>query len=152
MPLRPATVADAPAIVDLLRKAPTAAQWSEAQLLQILFDRPTSRFCMVMEERGIMQAFLAARCVVGECELENIVVDAAVQRKGIGGQLVAALLECARARQIASIFLEVRASNSAARLLYEKFGFEVASRRPHYYRNPLEDAVIYRFRLSESAS
>jgi len=40
--------------------------------------------------------------------------------------------------------LEVRASNDPARLLYEKLGFQQAGRRPGYYRNPREDALILR--------
>jgi len=38
--------------------------------------------------------------------------------------------------------LEVRRSNEAARLLYERFGFSVAGVRPEYYSKPVEDALI----------
>ena len=40
--------------------------------------------------------------------------------------------------------LEVRASNVPAIALYEKLGFSQAGRRPNYYRNPREDALILR--------
>jgi len=42
------------------------------------------------------------------------------------------------------VFLEVRASNLAARKLYERVGFIEAGSRPRYYRDPAEDAVVYR--------
>jgi ribosomal-protein-alanine N-acetyltransferase len=42
------------------------------------------------------------------------------------------------------VFLEVRESNSAARTLYEKAGFEATGLRKSYYANPVEDAVLYR--------
>jgi ribosomal-protein-alanine N-acetyltransferase len=38
--------------------------------------------------------------------------------------------------------LEVRRSNEAARILYERLGFAVEAIRPDYYTNPREDALI----------
>jgi ribosomal-protein-alanine N-acetyltransferase len=46
-----------------------------------------------------------------------------------------------------SVFLEVRESNTAARTLYERAGFEQSGRRESYYTNPPEDAILYRFTL-----
>ncbi|MGE0446942.1 MAG: ribosomal-protein-alanine N-acetyltransferase RimI, partial [Vicinamibacterales bacterium] len=37
---------------------------------------------------------------------------------------------------------EVRASNEAARRLYERLGFYVAGARKNYYSQPVEDALI----------
>ena len=39
-------------------------------------------------------------------------------------------------------YLEVRASNHAAIALYTRLGFRVCGRRPNYYRDPEEDAVL----------
>jgi len=38
--------------------------------------------------------------------------------------------------------LEVRLSNEAARLLYQRFGFRPVGVRPHYYSDNGEDALI----------
>ena len=38
--------------------------------------------------------------------------------------------------------LEVRESNVAARRLYERLGFTVTAKRPKYYAQPEEDALI----------
>jgi ribosomal-protein-alanine N-acetyltransferase len=38
--------------------------------------------------------------------------------------------------------LEVRASNIAAQQLYYHLGFEIVARRPRYYRDNNEDALI----------
>ena len=43
-----------------------------------------------------------------------------------------------------SLTLEVRASNAPAQALYEKLGFREVGRRPRYYQNPKEDALILR--------
>jgi len=53
------------------------------------------------------------------------------------------LLVQARQTKTDAIFLEVRASNTAARRLYENLGFKEAGCRKGYYTNPNEDAVLY---------
>lgn len=66
------------------------------------------------------------------------------RRKGIGQQLLDALLLAARESNIESVFLEVRESNHEARAFYEKAGFKLDGRRKSYYANPSEDAILYR--------
>jgi ribosomal-protein-alanine N-acetyltransferase len=61
--------------------------------------------------------------------------------------LLGEFLELARAEGAETVFLEVRASNQAARFLYEKWAFLEAGRRKAYYRNPVEDAVVCRLTL-----
>jgi ribosomal protein S18 acetylase RimI-like enzyme len=41
-------------------------------------------------------------------------------------------------------FLEVRESNVVARNLYSRLGFEEVGRRPHYYQDTGETAVVMR--------
>ena len=57
--------------------------------------------------------------------------------------LQAAFIE-GRERGARSALLEVRASNLAARRLYEKHGFVVEGVRRRYYSHPPEDAVLMR--------
>jgi ribosomal protein S18 acetylase RimI-like enzyme len=56
--------------------------------------------------------------------IEDIYVESARRRLGIGSSLLAELAACARARNILRIDLHVREDNSAARRLYRKLGFE----------------------------
>ncbi|HXF95509.1 MAG TPA: GNAT family N-acetyltransferase, partial [Gemmatimonadales bacterium] len=52
------------------------------------------------------------------------------------------------AREGASaVYLEVRESNTVARRLYRRLGFEEVGRRARYYRRPEEDAVVLRAAL-----
>ena len=46
--------------------------------------------------------------------------------------------------------LEVRVSNEPARRLYEKYGFEIVSRRKRYYANNDEDTYIMATPLFDS--
>lgn len=73
-----------------------------------------------------------------ECEIANIAVDAPYRRRGVGGLL----LECALTDGGSRFFLEVRESNTAARALYEKYGFTPYAVRKNYYKNPTENALL----------
>jgi ribosomal-protein-alanine N-acetyltransferase len=164
MNLRPATFADIPAVMALERTCPTAAHWTEEQYLQAVRPGPGEPERLVIvaetpvanrssataattagrEPRTEILGFLVARHLAAEWELENVVVAAAGRRKGLGRQLIEALLAHARETDSEAVFLEVRESNAAARRLYEAAGFHQIGRRKSYYANPSEDAICYR--------
>jgi len=54
-----------------------------------------------------------------------------------------------RKENIRMLLLEVRISNEPAIALYTKLGFEQVGRRPRYYHNPREDALILRKELQK---
>jgi ribosomal-protein-alanine N-acetyltransferase len=112
-------------------------------------NRPL-RITLVAEtgEPGIPAGFLTASLVPPEAELETIAVDAEAQRRGVGSLLLRALAEELGARQIATLNLEVRASNRAAIGLYRAQGFVEAGRRRRYYSDPEEDAVLMSLKLA----
>lgn len=92
-------------------------------------------------------AFLVARRVLEEWELENIVVKIAARRCGMGTCLLNELVAHARSQRGSAILLEVRESNYAARALYRKMSFEETGLRKSYYIEPAEDAILYRLEL-----
>lgn len=148
--IRAATSEDLSAMLALERGSPLAAHWPESCYAQLFEkDRPM-RIAFVAHEHKNAQriyGFVIARVVAGECELENIVVARQHQTHGIGTQLVQTLANAARYQKTTRIFLEVRESNAAARALYEKCGFVITGRRPSYYENPTEDAIMYALSL-----
>lgn len=78
-----------------------------------------------------------------EAEVHTIGVDPAFQGRGIGRALLRSLL--ARADEVhATVFLEVRTDNEAARTLYESEGFAVVGLRRGYYRPSGADAHTMR--------
>ncbi len=144
--IRLAAPDDIDAVLELERGAATAAHWSRAQYEAIFQASGPSRLCLVVT-RGPVQAFLVAQTAGREWELENLVVAASTRRQGLGTGLIAELLQQARQRGAQAVVLEVRASNAAARSLYQSCGFVEAGLRPRYYQNPQEDAIVYRCNL-----
>ena len=69
-------------------------------------------------------------------------------RRGIGRRLIEVVFTWARGQGAQEIRLEVRESNASALRLYERCRFAVAGRRPGYYADPTEDAVLMRCRIS----
>ncbi|MBE0415525.1 MAG: ribosomal protein S18-alanine N-acetyltransferase [Dehalococcoidia bacterium] len=74
--------------------------------------------------------------------LTTIGVREAYRRQGIGELLLISAIDLALMRNARVATLEVRASNSAAQALYEKYGFTKTGARQGYYSDNREDAVI----------
>ena len=77
-----------------------------------------------------------------EAHIISIAVRNAYRRRGLGELLLQGSLELAMIRKSRVMSLEVRASNTGARALYEKYGFNKAGVRKGYYSDNSEDAVI----------
>lgn len=78
-----------------------------------------------------------------EAEVHTIGVDPAHQHHGIGRTLLRGLLAAAD-EVSATVFLEVRTDNDAAKALYESEGFTVVGLRRRYYRPSGADAHTMR--------
>ena len=88
--------------------------------------------------------YVGSQSVMGEADMMNLAVVPEHRRQGIGRRLVEELVSRLAANQVKSLTLEVRASNDPAIALYDEMGFQAVGRRPGYYRNPKEDALILR--------
>lgn len=98
-------------------------------------------------DRDTLIGYAVCWTILDQAELGNVAVDPDHRGRGVGGMLVDAAVERARARGARECFLEVRDSNRAARALYESRGFEVIGRRRRYYSRPVEDALVMRLHL-----
>jgi len=83
----------------------------------------------------------------GQADIQTIAVASTARRHGLGRALMVALLDEARRRQTADVFLEVRADNPNAQALYASLGFEQIAVRPHYYQPDGVDALIMRLEI-----
>ena len=88
--------------------------------------------------------YVGSQSVLGESDMMNLAVAPEYRRRGLGEQLVNALVKWLCESGNRCLTLEVRVSNESAIALYSKNGFVQVGRRPNYYRNPKEDALILR--------
>ncbi len=151
MPIRSATRDDIPQFIAIAQESVSAGHWTIAQYEQALEVPQPRRVVLALEELEGVVGFAVAAEVAGEWELENIAVRASARRRGCADRLLATLLERLGREQAGSIHLEVRRSNSAARALYEKWGFRQVGVRPGYYHSPPEDAILYQKNLDSAA-
>jgi [ribosomal protein S18]-alanine N-acetyltransferase len=160
--IRDAHAADVEAVLAIERATDTAPHWPLATYAAIveaqdsskppstgpqrrLFVACTSSESTVAVQNGLIVGFavgLVPHSAEAVAELESIAVAASARRAGVGRALCVAVLDWCRVRGATSIVLEVRAGSVAAIALYAGLSFLPAGRRPGYYRNPDEDALI----------
>ena len=139
--LRDARPSDLDSLLSIQKASPGAAVWTRDAYESLLAADGT--ICLVAEGKGEERnGFVLARVAADEMEILNLAVRPTARRRGLGRRLVVGALSRARARGVRHCWLEVRASNQAALDFYLALGFEERARRPAYYRDPVEDAVI----------
>lgn len=125
-----------------IEEAAFTSPWTRAMYEAELENRGVS-FCFIAREaerRAI--GFCSFWRVLDELHINNLAVLPELRRVGIGSHLLTFVLEKGVELGARRATLEVRRSNDAARLLYERFGFTVAGVRAEYYSKPVEDALI----------
>ena len=159
--VRPAVAADLAAIVELERATDSAPHWPEATYEAMLHQQPgAGSRCLFVAcgnalagfAVGLMPPVPATHRGERIAELENVVVAAADRRTGIGRALCCAVLDWCRSQGATEIVLEVRATGTGAIALYTGLGFKPAGRRPRYYRDPEDDALLMRLRLDQASA
>lgn len=128
---------DVPAVAALVARAFSRdfqEGWSARQIEEVL-ALPGSWLLLGCDRSGVPRAFALCREVAGEAELLLCAVDPLWRRQGVGLRLMHEAESNARRRGVHRLFLEVRESNHAARILYARAGFRPAGRRHAYYRS-----------------
>jgi [ribosomal protein S18]-alanine N-acetyltransferase len=116
--------------------------WTRQMYAWELQNRSVSHIYVVRTAAEPVVGFCAFWLVVDEIHINNLALRPAFRGHGIGTMLLRRVLTEARRLGARRATLEVRASNTGARRLYERMGFYVAATRPNYYSNPVEDALI----------
>jgi ribosomal-protein-alanine N-acetyltransferase len=96
--------------------------------------------------------YIIARPAANEGEILNLAVAAPHRGHGIARALVERALTRLGELGVATVYLEVRESNLAARTLYDRIGFREVGRRRGYYRRPREDAVLLQTAIAAAGS
>jgi len=116
--------------------------WSEKSIAAEL-DCRLSCWLVALDREKVI-GYVGSQTVIDESDMMNIAVHPDFRRQGVAEALVGSLSDALRLRGSKALTLEVRVSNVPAIRLYQKLGFGQVGRRPNYYRNPKEDALILR--------
>ena len=114
--------------------------WNEAMLEEELYN-DTASFIVAEGEDGSVLGYAGLHVILDEGYIDNVAVRPSCRRMGLGDKLLDVFIRFGQAN-LAFLTLEVRPSNTAAVALYEKNGFKEVGRRPNYYDNPKEDALL----------
>lgn len=133
------TEADLPAVL-AIERACFPDPWTEGIFRSSLSD-PLGLW-LIAEEEGILLGYAGMQSVVDEGYIDNVAVDPAARRRGVGSLLLRGLEAEAQRRELSFLSLEVRVGNAGAIALYSAFGFDRIGCRPGYYLDPKEDALI----------
>jgi len=132
--------ADVPAVheIDVLS---FSLPWPERSFRFELTNNPVSR-CWVADVDGRIAAMIVVWMIVDEAHVATIATHPEFRRQRIGERLLAHALLSAKAEGAVKSLLEVRVSNEAAQTLYRRFGYVEDGRRPNYYKDNNEDALL----------
>jgi ribosomal-protein-alanine N-acetyltransferase len=126
--------------VALLEANCFSTPWSETSIRGEL-ENPYSIWLVVLEENALA-GYLGVQFGPDGGDIMTIATDPAFRGKGIGRLLLNTMVQQRQEKGLDWLTLEVRPSNAPALKLYEALGFRQVGKRPNYYKNPREDALL----------
>ena len=136
-------------VMEIAAATDHAPRWGRAAYEAVIDPGNQPRRVALVAEResGLAGFVVAAVLPVEKAELESIVTALPHQRRGVARELFASLKHELRRQGVREVMLEVRNGNHSAQGFYRFLGFKEEGRRPGYYGDPVEDAVLMRLSL-----
>ena len=128
------------AAVAVLEAENFSRPWSYEAFLKTLSDE--NYIVMIAKEADALLGYCVLLCTGDEADITNVCTAPEARGRGVATDMLTALMEAGYARGVTEFFLEVRESNTPARSLYTKLGFEQIGLRKNYYEEPKEHAVL----------
>lgn len=126
--------------VSVIEEECFSTPWSRRSLLEAFSHTPWAFFVARVANKPV--GYGGVYLILDEGQISNIAVLPSFRHMGIGNAILEKIIEHCKANSITKITLELRESNSIAHALYEKLGFHEVGRRPNYYQNPTESAIL----------
>ncbi len=139
--IRKMTMEDVPAVSQIDRLSFTLP-WPEHSFQYEVAENRVARCFVAETEDKRIAAMIVSWIIVDEMHIATIATHPDFRRQGIGELILHDALIDGRRAGAHLAFLEVRAGNEPAQAMYRKFGFRVTGKRPRYYRDNGEDAVL----------
>lgn len=115
--------------------------WTLQSFYREIQENPYSRYLVAYRQERLV-AYIGGWLITDQLHITNLAVDPQERGNGLAKKLLDELVRLSRKEGINKATLEVRVSNDAAINLYRKNGFAIVGRRPKYYINNQEDALI----------
>lgn len=143
MIIRPMTANDLHTVSEI-EAVSNSQPWTYADFEESLAREDGTTILLVAEEDDAVIGYLVLYTAAGESEIVTIAVSPNARRRGIGRDLIENVITFSESSSlyIEEINLEVRVSNEPAIKLYESAGFLAVGKRPNFYSNPREDALL----------
>ena len=139
--IRKMTAEDVPVAAQLDRLS-FSLPWPEHAFYYEVKDNSAARcFVAETEDRKVV-GMIVSWVILDELHIATIAVHPDYRRQGIGELVLTKALRDGYEAGTRHALLEVRAGNEAAQNLYRKFGFKAAGKRPKYYKDNDEDAIL----------
>ena len=126
--------------------------WSRISFVGELANKQAYHFtvkCLDGTDEQQVIGYIFCRLVENELHILRIAVEENWRSRGIASWLLKRCVGLACERGAKAAFLEVRPSNQNAISLYHKQGFRVIGKRPNYYTDTREDALVLLKNLKE---
>lgn len=130
--------------------------WSADCYLEEI-KNPASIMLRLINDTNRLMGFVVGRSVPtasGEggfdAEIYNIAVTPSAQKQGCGGVIFDGFIDICTGLGVSNVWLEVRESNLSALKFYQNKGFEMVQKRPSFYNDPPEDALVMRLALPKT--
>ena len=127
--------------INELEKLCFSLPWSRQALISQLPD-DMHMFIAAIGDDGQVLGYVGMMYVLDEGYISNVAVSPEHRRLGIADDLINALIEKKKEKDLSFVTLEVRKSNVPAIELYIKNGFSEVGLRKNYYTKPTEDAIL----------
>lgn len=138
MKIREMQQGDIPVVVEIENQN-FREPWTQAIFKEEMAQGTRTYYVAELDQQVI--GYMGVIWILDEGHITNIAIDSKHQGKGYGRELMTHVANLAFGRGLASMTLEVRASNVRAIHLYETLGFINEGTRPKYYEGR-EDAYI----------
>lgn len=152
--LRPMRLDDLEAVMAIEERSFPTPWPAEGYRRELTVNEQAHYYVLARETAGEwpLIGFAGHWLVAGEAHVSIIAVDPTWRGRGLGELLLLNLLLVALEQGATLATLEVRCQNQVARALYEKYQFEVVGRRPGYYSDTGEDAILMTLLLNQETS
>ena len=131
---------DIPEVVEIDRSSFTLP-WTERSFKYEVQENGAARCWVTMADKRVA-SMLVLWIIMDEAHIATIATHLNFRRRGLAKRMLIQSLVSAREEGVQKALLEVRARHVIAQKIYCNIGFVEVGRRPMYYRDNGEDAVL----------